>query len=287
MSFNGREFIDQMGMRLVQEFAFSAGATHPGLIGSAKEHPARIQLEKTMPQGVSVGSGIVVDSYGGISRQQDIVVYESICPIFSYNDTPEATFYPVEGVIACGEVKSTFGKSELVDAFVKSQSVKRLRRHAVKTDDGLGLEPTVSFRNYGSLNCFAAAKVEEFDQTVKSLDQIFTFVLCEKFESSPQTTIVNAAAQFKEVGREFGPNFICSLRDGFILPFMSSANSVARAVIDADSILLCEQAKDSFPQLLAALRRYVRSGRTVDRAHFERYFGAANMPISVSQVIKV
>jgi hypothetical protein len=271
MAFDGPSFIKHIAQRLVQEFEFSAGAGTPGLIGAAKEHPARVQLERLMPEGIAVGSGIVVDSYGGVSRQQDIIIYEKLCPVFTHNGAPEATYYPVEGVIAAGEVKSSLGKSEITDAFEKSRSVKALRRHSVATDDGLGYS-AVGFRNYGLSATFAGCRGNEFNQDAESLHQIFTFILCEKFISSPETTVKNAADLFRDLGLGLGPNFICSLRDGFIVPYNSAKNSITRAPMEADGLMFCDQPNDSFSQLLSMIRIYVNSGKTVERGHYERYF---------------
>ena len=67
--------------------------------------PVRHRLEQILSRGIAVGSGCVIDSYGNVSRQQDVVLYErEICPVFSINDTPEARYCPCEGVIAVGEV---------------------------------------------------------------------------------------------------------------------------------------------------------------------------------------
>ena len=56
------------------------------------EQPVRKQLEQILPRGLAVGSGFVIDSYGGTSRQTDVVLYEKdICSVFSINDTPETT----------------------------------------------------------------------------------------------------------------------------------------------------------------------------------------------------
>lgn len=271
MSFNGPAFIQHVAQRLVHEFEFSAGAGTPGLIGAAKEHPARIQLERLMPEGVAVGSGIVVDSYGGVSKQQDIIVYEKLCPVFTHNGAAEATYYPVEGVLAAGEVKSTLSKQELADAFTKSASVKNLRRHAIAHDDGTGLEPTVSFRPYGQVTSFAAAKVEEFNQDANSLHQVF-FVLCQKFGATPATLLNNAADFVRTGGAARAPNFIASLTDGYIVPHKSLTNSITRAAMEADGLIFCDQPNDAFARLLSMIRIYTHSGKTVDRAHYERYF---------------
>lgn len=270
MSFNGPAFIQHVAQRLVHEFEFSAGAGTPGLIGAAKEHPARLQLERLMPEGIAVGSGIVVDSYGGVSKQQDIIIYEKLCPVSTHNGAAEATYYPVEGVLAAGEVKSTLSKQELADAFAKSASVKSLRRHAIADDDGLGLGPTVSFRHYGQGTLFAATKQDEFNQDANSLHQVYYFVLCQKFGTAPATLLSNAADFVRTGGAARAPNFIASLTDGYILPHKSLTNSITRAAMEADGLIFCDQ--PTFARLLSMIRIYIHSGKTVDRAHYERYF---------------
>lgn len=93
------------------------------------EQPVRDRLEQILPRGIGVGSGCVIDTTGGTSRQMDVVLYErGLCPVFCVNNSPETTYYPAEGVLAVGEVKSTIGKQELSNAFEKIRSVKALRR---------------------------------------------------------------------------------------------------------------------------------------------------------------
>ncbi len=272
MPFDGPSFIQHVAERLIQEFKFSQGAGTPGLIGAAKEHPARVQLERLMPGGVAVGSGIIIDSYGKVSRQQDIVIYEELCPAFTHNGSAEASYYPVEGVIAVGEVKSGFGKAELSDAILKSVSVKSLRRRAEASDDGLGLPPAVAFRHFGNSTCFSATLDEQFDQDKKSLDQVFSFVLCQRFLASPQTTLNNFAEECKKSETALMPNMITSLENGSIYPFNSRSGSITRAMTEGDGAIFSNDPIGGFAQLITMLRRYVVSGRTVDRKHYELYF---------------
>lgn len=274
MSFDGEAYIEHVGKRLVDDFAFAARAGTAGLKGSAKEHPARISLAKLIQHGLSVGSGIVVDSYGGQSKQQDIVIYENISPVFTHSDDPQSTYFPVEGVVACGEVKSTLDAAEIKDSFSKCMSVKKLRRFAVKTDDGLGLPPAVSFRKYSNTTSFAAAEIEQFSQEDKSFDQVMTFILCERFAASPQTTVSNFVAQFRENGRSSGPNIVASLNDGFILGHNSQNNSVTRSAIDGDGLIFSGQPNMAFSKLMWMLRLYVRGGRTVNVNAYDRYFAS-------------
>jgi hypothetical protein len=280
MSFDGSAFILQIAERLVQEFEFSARAGPPGLIGAAKEHPARMQLEKLMPDGIGVGSGIVVDSYGEASKQQDIVIYEKLCPVFTVNGAAEATYYPVEGVIACGEVKSTVGRTELIDIFEKCASVKRLKRRSIVVDSALGMKPTVPYRKYGSALIIEGTEDQQYNQKSNYLDQLFAFAIFNKFSVSCSKSIDNIVKMVESFGRDFSPNFFASLKDGFILPFNSKKGSFEKACFEADSLVFSGQSDRSFAKLLSMLRGYVRHGRTVDAAHFERYFnpGLGNNP---------
>ena len=131
-TFDPDNFIRRIGERLTDEFEIAKSATTPSTVGSAAEQPVRVQLEQILPRGIAVGEGFVIDSYGGTSRQQDVILYErDICPRFSINDTPETTYYPCEGVIAVGEIKSSLDGRELENSFRKIESVKKLQRHDV------------------------------------------------------------------------------------------------------------------------------------------------------------
>ncbi|MDB5973069.1 MAG: hypothetical protein JWQ90_5519 [Hydrocarboniphaga sp.] len=60
------------------------------------------------------------------------------CPVYSINDAPEATYFPIEGIIPTGEVKSSVNKGVLFKALDNVRSAKMLRKHSQKTDEGLG-----------------------------------------------------------------------------------------------------------------------------------------------------
>ena len=119
-NFDPDKFIRRIGERLIDEFKDAKTGTTPSTVGTAAERPVRDQLEQILPRGIAVGEGFVIDSYGGTSRQQDVILYErDICPVFSVNNTPQTTYYPCEGVIAVGEVKSSLDTASLRDAFQK------------------------------------------------------------------------------------------------------------------------------------------------------------------------
>ena len=76
------------------------------------------------------------------------------CPIFSINDTPEATYIPCEGVVAIGEVKSTLTTTDLKDSINKIKRVKELQRYS---------NNKLCWRNYGSSIVFEGIQSEVFD----------------------------------------------------------------------------------------------------------------------------
>ena len=128
-SFDTAGFVKTIGDELVRAFETARTATTSELVGDAMETPVRERLEQVLPQGIGVGSGCVIDTNGNTSRQLDVVLYEKgICPVFCVNNSPETTYYPCEGVLAVGEVKSAIDKRGLSDAFAKIASAKAMKR---------------------------------------------------------------------------------------------------------------------------------------------------------------
>jgi hypothetical protein len=282
MAFSVSSFVDKLGARLISEFEDASQAGTPGLVGSAREHPARKQLEKVLPGFTGLGSGIVMDVYGSHSTQQDIVMYErDFCPVYSINDTPEATFYPIEGVIAVGEVKSTVDKGTLIDALNKLKSAKALLRQATKTST-LGMPPASDYRHYGSRNAYGAVTEDEYDQSIKSSDQIFSFLLCNKFSNSAKSVIDNVVDYGKLHGKQFLPNIIISLNDGFTRCISKSDNSLKTSPMDADGIVFCNQHEKGLLTLVTLLRVQAESGRTVPIDTFLKYMSRQDNTIPIS-----
>ena len=178
-TFDPDGFIRRIGERLVDEFKDAKAGTTPSTVGAAAEQPVRDQLEQILPRGIGVGEGFVIDSYGGTSHQQDVVLYErDICPVFSINSTPQTTYYPCEGVIGIGEIKSSLDGNSLRNAFQKVASVKRLRRHVTHhpiPDPKTGEQFPVN-RNYLTPHGDSVLRMDEGSDRKERL-QIFGFVL--------------------------------------------------------------------------------------------------------------
>ena len=218
-SFQPARYISDLAEELVMEFARGARATTPGLVGGAREVPVRKKLESLLPPTVSVGSGCIIDSYGHTSRQIDVVIYEkNICPCFYVNDSIDAGYYPCEGVIAVGEVKSSTGRRELEDSFDKIASVKRLRRHAVLEAGLVG--QSVASRSYGSLLSTIGTPDESFNQDEHVTHQIYGFLVTSAFSNSKDTVCKHVIELCARHGRLASLNILVALKQG-VLSFIN------------------------------------------------------------------
>ncbi len=225
-TFDVAEFVRVVGQDLVRAFENARGATTPELVGDAMEQPVRDRLEQILPGGIGVGSGCVIDTKGGTSRQLDVVLFEKdLCPVFCVNNSPETTYYPCEAVVAVGEVKSTIGKRELADAFQKIKSVKSLHREFEEIEGGIHVG-----RRYGDQGS-ASSHGFHLDRTNKG--DILGFVLAERprisvtlpdpsrtHKSAPRATLLgHYADNLRELGNDvLAPDLVVFLDGTLLIP---------------------------------------------------------------------
>lgn len=98
---------------------------HAGTKGRWRELFVSELIEPLLPDGVSVTTGILVDSKGIQSRQLDIIIYASdaLPPILR---SVEQSLIPVDAAIQVIEVKSRMNAAEMKDCIKKAESVKSL-----------------------------------------------------------------------------------------------------------------------------------------------------------------
>ena len=300
-SFDSGAFVKRVGERLVQQFSEARQATSPGTVGAAMETPVRNQLQRLLPSGIAVGSGFVIDSYGGTSRQTDVVLYErDICPVFSVNDTAETTYYPCEGVIAAGEVKSTLSSRDLDDSFQKIVSVKQLRRHYTShplpaPDTG---KPIYIQRPYGSVDTSGMLSEKNTASRSKPEHQIFGFVFAGQSELSAETLCRRYCELTHEHTPVLSPNMLVTL-DGQLLHWTNLTKRESRLVqeegstrrslrtsetgpvrseptwrADQAAFLSYKKHEATFGELLRWIINVYRQGMTSDIVAFDRYFDA-------------
>ena len=269
--FDAAEFVKDIGILLVHAYDGARRATTPGLVGSAIENPVRSLLATVLPSGLSVGTGCVVDSYGTASRQMDIVLYErDICPVYRVNDTPEATYFPCEGVVAVGEIKATIDGSKLDDSFEKIESVKTLRRHWEE------FQPTVQgekrYRNYGIAANIAGIR-SEHENEERERDEVFGFVLAGTSRLKPESLVQRYENRARSHGAGSCPNVLATMDGAYVRPFASDGGERAipkRSFHTGDGVGYYEGVA-SFRLLIDELYEAYRYGHTASLGAFRRY----------------
>ena len=296
--FDPGRFMRRIGERLVDEFKDAKAGTTPSTVGSAAEQPVRDQLEQVLPRGVGVGEGCVIDSYGGTSRQQDVILYErDICPVFSINRTPQTTYYPCEGVIAVGEIKSSLDGSSLKDAFDKVASVKQLRRHMVHDfmPHPTTGAPIPLYRNYLSARRDEITRVDEAEGREEWM-RIFAFVLAGESRVKHETLLGTFGALAAHGEEKSSPNLLVTL-DGFAIRWgnieKGERKEIRRPEDGTYGVTVYKDGpkswkekwsaetathvggssySDVFRMLVRWIRQGVESGRTSHVRAFDRYF---------------
>jgi hypothetical protein len=225
-----------------------------------------------LPNSVGVGSGCVIDSFGNTSKQMDIIIYEKeFCPVFCINDSPETTYYPCEGVIGAGEIKSRLNTKELKNIFEKSKSIKVLKRYSPIEKGVLSGKNYHSYRNYNSKISFECSPEEEFNQRAKISDQIFCFALCGELELKPETLILKVDEQLKLCSEV---NLISILKNGIIFYRNKAKNKIVYLKKDADSFYYLNRSTENFQFLLKTLNDIILNVRTVPILTFNRYLNS-------------
>ncbi|MDJ1484044.1 hypothetical protein QNI16_26340 [Cytophagaceae bacterium YF14B1] len=272
-NFDINAYLNHIAQELIRNYAFASDATTPSLIGGAREAEVRKKLSTLLPRTVSVGTGCIIDSYGNTSKQIDIIIYEKEhCPVFSINDHPESTYFPCEGVIAVGEVKSSLDGKELDDIFSKINSVKSLQRYPYPSVSEFTGKTIISYRHYGSTLSWDCAEEEQFDQKSKKTDQIFGFAFCGNLNLEPETLAEKYTNLLKKYEKCNVPNLISILNYGLVI-YMNKAKKSIRywPGDDADTVYVTSKRDNNFQYLLARLNEVIQKGRTVEVSAFNRY----------------
>ena len=275
--FNSSEYINHLANELIRNFSYSGAATTPVLVGSAREKEVMRKLELLLPKFVGIGSGCVIDSYGNTSKQLDIILYEKdFCPVFCINESAETTYFPCEGVIAVGEVKSTLNTKELKDIFKKIESVKKLKRFSSPSKSQLRNENHFSFRSYGTKMSMEGAKSEDFDQENKITDQIIGFALCGNLGIKKSTLSEKYIELMNIYPNNRQLNMTAILNHGIITYLNASNNKIEFDSNKADTLFISDKRENNFEFLLKNLNVVISTYRTVDTNAFNRYISSGS-----------
>jgi hypothetical protein len=271
-TFSPAQFLGYLAQELVDQFGRAGGATTSGLVGSAREVAVRKKLQMLLPEKVTVASGCVIDSYGSSSNQTDVLIHErDNCPVFSINDAPDATYVPCEGTVAVGEIKSTLNRKELNDSVAKIQKIKGLRR---------AMTNGTCFRHYGTALVIQGAPHETYDPENKTWDQIYGFILCQKFGLTRETLAKSFAECSRQAAPHLAPSMLLSLADGVVM-FADQQGALLRNARGAKALAFFNHPGGDFQFLLSEIAHCCNGGRTTDVLPYARYLLGSNVDANV------
>jgi hypothetical protein len=104
-----------------------SGTGHAATTGRLRELLVQRFFRPHLPSALGIRSGVIIDSVGKRSRQQDCVIVDSRLPLIDVGSENEALII-AESVIATVEVKSYLSKGELLDALESAALTKALIR---------------------------------------------------------------------------------------------------------------------------------------------------------------
>lgn len=253
--FNISQFIEDLGEDLVTIFSRSSKeAIHPDEVGKLKEINITKQIESILPSGVGVGRGYVFDSEGNISNQCDLILYEkNLIPVFVRDGNVEYSYFPCEGVIAVGEIKSTLTIDELKSSIEKLEKIKNLKRLCKNNHN---------FRHFLSTLVAYGADSEIFDPINKSFDNIFTFIFCKNNQIAIETIFEILKDKFKN-NIEYTIDRIYSLDKPMIsrIIYDKTHNSLA-GNIKPTGFASFNLSSNQFGRLVLDISHFVKNGRS-------------------------
>ncbi|TDX48378.1 DUF6602 domain-containing protein [Orenia marismortui] len=174
---------------------------HPGEFGSYREAACRDFLKLVVPSSYDISQGFIINTYNNISHQCDIVIYNSeITPLLESNECQR--FFPVETVVAIGEIKSKLSKDDFSNAINKLSKVKVLREE-IKS-------PTIIKKDFGT----------NYDPINDCYDQVFTFLICQELDFNLDNIVNEIDEMYDEsVEKRHKHNLILSIKDGLLAYF--------------------------------------------------------------------
>lgn len=127
---NSKSLVEEYWSGVAQQLqteaeTFNRLVGHNGEMGRANEIALLRMVENLLPSSVAVGTGVVIDSYGGRSKQMDLLIYDRASqPQLLAHSTQ--LLFPVETVHAVVEVKTSVAEEDIMDAAEKFESITSL-----------------------------------------------------------------------------------------------------------------------------------------------------------------
>jgi hypothetical protein len=122
-----RDQFRKIAKSLLAQAEVAGGSGHSGTTGRVRELIVQKFLRPHLPKELEIRSGVIIDSTGKRSSQQDCVILDTRMPLVDIGSDAEALLI-AESVLATIEVKSFLNKQELIKSLEASASTKKLIR---------------------------------------------------------------------------------------------------------------------------------------------------------------
>lgn len=122
-----RDHFRRIAEHLKSAARIAAGSGHSATTGRLRECVVKEFLRPHLPKDFEIRAGVVVDSTGTRSTQQDCVIVDTRFPLIDLGSEDEGLFL-AESVLATIEVKSYLDKRELCDSLTKISRLKSMKR---------------------------------------------------------------------------------------------------------------------------------------------------------------
>jgi len=92
--------------------------------GSEVEDLVREKISLFLPERYLVKQGHIVNNLGQVSHQFDIIIFDRLNTPKFFESKDNTVFYPIESVLAVGEIKKTLRKNDVIDFKKKIKHLK-------------------------------------------------------------------------------------------------------------------------------------------------------------------
>jgi hypothetical protein len=196
----------------------SASIYHAGNISSSGDEVEDLVREKIslfLPEKYLVRQGHIVNSQGQVSNQFDIIIFDRLSTPKFFESKNNTVFYPIESVLAVGEIKKTLRSNDIVDfgKKIKFLKVDMKRKLIENTAYGEVLNPNSTL--FDTINMSMERKYK---------NPLFSFIFAIDVEDADKLEV--------GIGGKFMPNDVYVLNYGLLINGKIENNRIIPCIED-------------------------------------------------------
>ncbi|MNJ92215.1 hypothetical protein D3C87_98810 [compost metagenome] len=169
--------------------------------GMEVEDLIRNKISAFLPERYLVKQGHIVNPEGKVSPQLDVIIFDRLNTPKFFESRDNTVFYPIESVLAVGEIKKTLRKNDVIEFGEKIKFIKQdMGRRLVESTVFEGIKGSTSIRDAMNMS---------IDQKYKNPLFSFIFALDHENPNNPNFALSDTG--------QFMPNDIYVLNTGYYL----------------------------------------------------------------------